>query len=43
MTNEHASHEYGFFEKVAPKYRKKIATELSLIKTQNLSISSAFN
>ena len=41
MTKKHASHEYGFFEEVAPKYRKKVANELSLIKTQNLSISSA--
>ena len=41
MTKEHASHKYGFFKEVAPKYRKKIANELSLIKTQNSSISSA--
>ena len=41
MTKEHASHEYGFFKEVAPKYREKVANELSLIKTQKLSISSA--
>ncbi|MCG8624865.1 MAG: hypothetical protein MJE68_23060, partial [Proteobacteria bacterium] len=41
MTKKHACHEYGFFEEVAPKYRKKVANELSQIKTQNLSISSA--
>ncbi len=41
MTKTYASHEYTFFEKVAPKYREKVANELSLIKTQNLSILSA--
>ena len=41
MTNEHSSHEYGFFEKVAPKHREKVISELSLIKTQKPSILSA--
>ena len=40
-TKEHDSHEYDFFEKVAPKYREKVANELSQIKTHNMSISSA--
>ena len=41
MTKEHASHEYGFFEKVAPKHREKINRKLSQIKVQKSSISSA--
>ena len=41
MTTEHNSHEYGFFEKVAPKYREELISKLSQIKTQKLSISSA--
>ena len=41
MLKEHASHDYGFFAKVAPKYREKITSELSLIKTQKSSVSSA--
>ena len=41
MSKEHSSHEYGFFEKVALKYREKVISELSLIKMQKLSISSA--
>ena len=40
-SKEHTSHEYDFFEKVAPKYREKVINELSLIKTQKLSISNA--
>ena len=31
----------AFFKEVAPKYREKVANELSLIKIQKLSISSA--
>ena len=41
MTTEHNSHEYGFFEKVAPKYREEVISKLSQIKTQESSISSA--
>ena len=41
MSKQHASHEYGFFAEVAPKYREKITNKLSLIKTQKSSISSA--
>ena len=41
MSKEHASHDYGFFAKVAPKYRKQLAGEKSLITMQELSISSA--
>ena len=41
MSKEHTSHEYGFFVEVAPKYRKKVTSELSLIKMQKLSISNA--
>ena len=41
MSKEHTSHEYGFFDKVAPKHREKVISELSLIKTQKLSVSSA--
>ena len=41
MTKEHASHEYGFFEKVAPKHREKVISKLSQIKAQKSSISSA--
>ena len=41
MTTEHNSHEYGFFEKVAPKYREEVISKLSQIKIQELSISSA--
>jgi tripartite motif-containing protein 2/3/tripartite motif-containing protein 71 len=41
MTQEHASHEYGFFEKVAPKNREKVISKLSQIKAQKSSISSA--
>ena len=40
MSKEHASHDYGSFTKVAPKYRKQLASEMSLITTQDLSISS---
>ena len=41
MIKEHASHEYGFFEKVAPKHREKVISKLSQIKGQKSSISSA--
>ena len=41
MTKEHASHKYGFFKEVAPKYREKLVNEVSLIKTHESSISSA--
>ena len=41
MTKEHANHEYGFFAEEAPKYREKVTSELSLIKTQRSSISNA--
>ena len=41
MTKEHASHNYGFFEKVAPKHREKVIRKLSQIKAQKSSISSA--
>ena len=41
MSKEHASHEYGFFAEVAPKYRKKVTSKLSLIKTQKSAISRA--
>ena len=41
MTKEHASHEYGFFEEVAPKHREKVISKLSQIKAQKSSISSA--
>ena len=40
MSKEHASHEYGFFKEVAPKYREIVASELSVIKTQKSSISN---
>ena len=40
MSKEHASHEYGFFAEVAPKYRKQLASEMSLITTQDSSVSS---
>ena len=41
MMKEHASHNYGFFKEVAPKYREKFIKEISLIKTKGLSISCA--
>ena len=41
MLKEHAGHDYGFFAEVVPRYREKITSELSLIKTQKSSISSA--
>ena len=41
MTKEHTSHEYGFFEGVAPKHRKKVIRRLSQIKAQKSSIASA--
>ena len=41
MTKEHADHKYGFFKEVAPKYREKLVSEVSLVKTQDSSISSA--
>ena len=41
MTKEHASHKYGFFAEMSPKYREKVISELSLIKTHESSISSA--
>ena len=41
MSKEHSSHDYGFFGEVAPKYREKIVSKLSLIKMQKMSISSA--
>ena len=39
MTQEHANHEYGFFKEMITKYREKFASEISLIKTQETSIS----
>ena len=41
MTKEHADHKYDFFKEVAPKYREKLVSEVSLVKTQDSSISSA--
>jgi tripartite motif-containing protein 2/3/tripartite motif-containing protein 71 len=41
MTQEHTSHEYGFFERVAPKNREKVISKLSQIKAQKPSISIA--
>ena len=41
MLKQHTSHKYGFFSEVAPKYRKQLASEMSLITTQDTSISSA--
>ena len=41
MSQEHASHEYGFFERMAPKYREIVISKLSQIKAQKSSISSA--
>ena len=41
MSQEHASHEYGFFEKMAPKHREKVIRKLSQITAQKSSISSA--
>ena len=41
MTQEHANHEYGFFKEMATKYREKFASEMSMIKTQESSVSSA--
>ena len=41
MAKEHADHKYGFFKEVAPKYRERLGGEMSLIKTQGSSISSA--
>ena len=41
MSKEHTSHKYGFFKEVAPKYREKVISKLSLIKMQKSSISSA--
>ena len=41
MSKQHASHKYGFFAEVAPKYREKVTNKLSLIKAQKSSISSA--
>jgi DNA-binding beta-propeller fold protein YncE len=41
MTNEHSTHEYGFFEKVAPKYRKQLTSEMSQVTARESSISSA--
>ena len=40
-TQDHASHKCGFFKEVAPRYRKKLLGELSLIKSQEHSISNA--
>ena len=41
MTREHTDHQYGFFKEVTPNYRTKLVSELSLIKTQDLSILNA--
>ena len=41
MSKQHTSHKYDFFAEVAPKYRKQLASEMSLITTQDSSISSA--
>ena len=41
MSQEHASHECGFFEEMAPKNREKVISKLSQIKGQKSSISSA--
>lgn len=39
ITKDHEGHKYGFFEKVAPKYRKRnFCSELSDVKTQIGSI-----
>ncbi len=41
VTQEHANHEYGFFTEMATKYREKFASEMSQIKAQESSISTA--
>ena len=41
MTKEHASHKYGFFDKVTPKHREKLVGEMSLIRSQDSSLSNA--
>ena len=38
---DHASHMYDFFKEVAPRYRKELLGELSLIKNQEPSILNA--
>ena len=41
MTQDHVSHKYGFFKEIAPRYRKQLLGELSLIKNQEPPISNA--
>ena len=41
MSKQHATHKYGFFAEVAPKYRKQFASERSLITAQDSSILNA--
>ena len=41
MSKEHVRHEYGYFKEVAPKYREKVISKRSLIKTQEATVSSA--
>ena len=41
MTKQHTSHKYGFFDEVAPKYRKQLTSEMSQITARESSISGA--
>ena len=41
MTQEHASHKYGFFKEVAPKYRQNLLSEYANVKTQEIAISAS--
>ena len=41
ISNEHTSHKYGFFDEVAPKYRKQLTSEMSEITAWESSISNA--
>ena len=41
MTKQHTNHKYGFFDEVAPKYRKQLTSEISQITARESSISNA--
>ena len=41
MTQDHVNHKYAFFKEITPKYRQKLFNRLSLVKSQEHSISNA--
>ena len=41
MSEVHSTHKYGYFKILAPKYREKVLSVLSLVKNQGVSVSNA--